>query len=131
MRASRRQVRWLSVALAFMLLFTQLARAAHACTTAVEPPPAAAVHACEGHEDAAPAADATLLCKAHCQQGSEALQQDGAADPQTAPLLLAVLDWSAVGMPATVHAARAPLVPSGAPPPGSPPLYLSLLVLRR
>jgi hypothetical protein len=70
------------------------------------------------------------LCRAHCDQGNQTVNEVSAPDLALQPLLLAVLDWR-LAIRAPVQACTRPaLASSGAPPPGSPPLYLSLLVLR-
>jgi hypothetical protein len=72
------------------------------------------------------------LCKAHCEQGSQTVNAVTAVDLSSPTLLVAVLDWSARSQARTLPAIgrRYPGALAGAPPPGSPPLYLSLLVLR-
>jgi hypothetical protein len=126
MRLPRLQVRWLSGWLIVALLFMQFATAAHAC------PALPVVPHC--HDEAAsvdtPDADPAALCKAHCELGSQTVVQAPAFDAAPSQWLLAVLDWAlAASIPAD-GPARRPGLASGAPPPGAPPLYLSLLVLR-
>jgi hypothetical protein len=70
------------------------------------------------------------LCKAHCDQGNQNVTPQNLPDLSTSPLLLAVLDWNEGRLAPALAAGRAPLAASGAPPPGAPPLYLALLVLR-
>jgi len=107
MRLNRRATRSLSGWLTALLLFVQVATAAYAC-----PAVAAAVQV--------PAAMAEM---AGCEP------TPASAAPAT-PVLLAVLDWThAQLLPAQPAAGMAP-VTYGASPPGSPPLYLRLLVLR-
>ena len=137
MRLHRYPVRWLSSWLAVALLFMQLATAVHACPrqAASASPPAsmADMPGCDiagtGLADNA----SSLLCRVHCQQGQQALDQSAAADLAAAPLLLAVLDWAAptfVGGAGRADVARRTGVASGAPPPGALPIYLRLHVLR-
>lgn len=140
MRLHRRPARWLSGWLIAALLLMQLLASAHACTVvgAVAPAkamaPMADMPGCtEAVDEAsveAPSGDTTLLCQVHCQQGSQTVHPTPAVDAPATPVLLAVLDWapSALAPVGALHAS--PAVRSGAPPPGSPPLYLSLLVLR-
>jgi hypothetical protein len=72
--------------------------------------------------------DQPQLCKAHCEQGSQTYSPVVSPDLSMVPLLLAVLDWTPAAptalqaWPAALHA--------GAPPPGSPPIYIALQVLR-
>jgi len=129
-----RLVRWLSSGLAVTLLFMQLATAAYACP-AIGSAPAVAdmpeMPGCDGMVLGAMDADQPLLCQAHCQQGSQAVHPTPAQDAPTTPVLLAVLDWSvAKGLPAALSTRCLPVLSAGASPPGSPPLYLRLLVLR-
>jgi hypothetical protein len=134
MRVPRRLHRRLSGWLSAALLLMQLAVAAYACPAALAQSlaPVATVEMpdCAGRMPAAMDADQPLLCQAHCQQGSQTAQPTPAADATPAPVLLGVLDWTQAlhvpGQPAD----RRPLLRPGASRPGSPPLYLRLLVLR-
>ncbi len=140
MRLHRHPVRWLSSWLVVALLFMQLATALHACPrlVAADPRPASLGYmpGCDmagiglsGYPDD----PAGLLCRVHCQQGQQALDQSPAADLAATPLLLAVLDWAvpvSAGSAVQVRAAPRVGVASGAPPAGALPIYLSLLVLR-
>ena len=145
-RSSRHARRLISGWLVAALLFMQFAVAAHACqaagrAAAVPHPVAALKHApgCHGGgataDGAAPDADSPHLCKAHCQQGAQTPGVAPLADaPSTSWLPVATLDWTQAAL--TFHApapsaGQQPALRSGAPPPGTPPLFLSLLVLRR
>ena len=132
---SRRSSRWFSGWFAVVLLSMQLATAAYACPAplrAAEQPPAAIAEmpGCAGNMPGAMDPEQPQLCQAHCQQGSQTVQQTPVADAPAMSVLLAVIDWSHTALGATRPVRQMRLVPSGAPPPGSPPLYLSLLVLR-
>lgn len=70
------------------------------------------------------------LCKAHCDQGAQSLGSTVALDLPVAALLLAVLDWSVQALARPSAGAHFSAARSGASPPGTPPLYLFLLVLR-
>jgi len=134
MRLLRRPTRWLSGWLIAVLLLTQLVTSAYACPAIVGAMSNAVAMAdmpgCDGNMPAAMDPDQPQLCQAHCQAGSQAAPQTQALDAPSVPLLLAVLDWThALILPAR-PTARAAAVHPGASPPGSPPLYLSLLVLR-
>lgn len=135
MRFHRRSLRWLARWLSATLLFMQCAVAAYACPAALAQAQdrAAAITEmpdCAGGVAAAMDADQPLLCQAHCQQGSQTAQPAPAADATPALVLLAVLDWAqALHLPAA-PARQESLLAAGASPPGSPPLYLRLLVLR-
>lgn len=142
----RRQRRWLSAWLFVVLLFTQIATAAYACPQIVAGVPTASP---AGAEFATPMADMPgcdgdmasaamdpqqpQLCKAHCEPGWQTVNPASSASPSDlpTPALLAVLDWRPVTVAAPLSPnRRASLTPPGASPPGAPPLYLSLLVLR-
>jgi hypothetical protein len=78
-------------------------------------------------------ADSPQLCKLHCEPGNQTpLHASASTDTPAAPLLCwAVLDWSSTALlPQQLGLTPRLGVASGAPPPGAPPLYLSLLVLR-
>ena len=126
----RRLCGWLVVA----LLFMQMAAAAYACPRLTAGDAGAAMAAmpdCAGASAMAMDPDQPQLCKVHCDQGTQAVTSLPLADAPSAPVLIAVLDWSssAASMWAPPASPRVRL-PAGAPPPGSPPLFLSLLVLR-
>jgi hypothetical protein len=74
------------------------------------------------------------LCKLHCEPGNQTpLHASASTDAPAAAALLcwAVLDWSSTALLPQQPGLTPRLgVASGAPPPGAPPLYLSLLVLR-
>jgi hypothetical protein len=116
------------------LLFAQFATAAYACPRAAAdasaPVAMADMPGCEGAMPGAMDPSQPQLCKAHCERGSQTLNAPSAFDLPAATLMLAVLDWSPRSLPAAPAGSRLGQVPSGAAPPGSPPLYLSLLVLR-
>lgn len=117
-----------------MLLFTQLAVSAYACPALAEAARGTAVMAempgCDGNMPRAMDTDQPQLCQAHCQQGLQTVQTAPMLDAPVSPVLLAVLDWSPVALVHAPAADRTPLPSWGAAPRGSPPLYLSLLVLR-
>jgi hypothetical protein len=128
-------MRWLCSGLAVTLLFMQLATAAYACPATIGAAPAAVEMAempgCDGNMPGTMDPNQPLLCQAHCQQGSQAAHASPALDTPSTPVLLAVLDWSlAKGLPAALSTRCLPVLSAGAAPPGSPPLYLRLLVLR-
>lgn len=137
MRVHRKFKRWVSGGVAMLLLFMQLATAAYACPAelqalraAEEMPAMAAMPGCDGDMPRAMDAEQPQLCKAHCQQGEQVVGVAAVGDWTPAPLLLAVIDWRQAAQadfpPARPTSAASP----GAAPPGSPPIYLSLLVLR-
>ena len=133
MRLHRRPVRWLSAWLVGLLLCAQWATAAYACPRMAAPAPGSvAMGDCPGHMGAAADPGQPQLCKAHCQQGSQSVDSatPAHAAAATAPLLLAVLDWSAAWHVPAAPPGRRTAFLAGASPPGDPPLYLRLLVLR-
>lgn len=116
-----------------VLLFVQFATAAYACPREATDSPAAAMADMPGCEGALPGTmdpGQPQLCKAHCERGSQTVNALSAIDLPAATLMLAVLDWSPRSLLAAPASSRRGQVPSGAAPPGSPPLYLTLLVLR-
>jgi hypothetical protein len=134
MRVHRRFKRWVSASLMMLLLFTQLATAAYACPVELQALHAesemAAMPGCVGDMWGGMDADQPELCKAHCQQGEQIVGATPVSEWTPCPMLWAVIDWRhamrAVLSQAGAHAGP----PFGAMPPGSPPIYLSLLVLR-
>lgn len=147
--------RWMCAGLAQVLLFAQLATAAHACPVVAGAPahwPAggvvASVHAgCHGDAVTGPSegvagdaaagevvvaqADRGALCQAHCQgQAQSGASELPAQVAAFMPLLVAVLDWRPAAHAEPVPLGRGAPAQSGAPPPGSPPIYLALQVLR-
>lgn len=134
MRHRRRPLRWLSCCLIVALVSIQLAAAAYACPATAVAAQAAASMAdmpgCDGHVASAMDPDQPKLCRVHCQQGSQTVQPTPASDVPASPVLLTVLDWTQTALLPQQPAGRLPAVSSGAPPPGSPPLYLRLLVVR-
>ena len=134
MRLNRRPTRWLSSWLTVLLLFVQLATAAYACPVAVAatmaPVAMAEMPGCAGNMRGAMDSDQPQLCQAHCQQGSQTVHPTPASDVPTSPVVLAVLDWRHSALLTAQPPSRARSMTAGASPPGSPPLYLRLLVLR-
>ncbi len=134
MRFGRRFNHSIAHLLMAVLLYAQLATAAYACPEPLRqgaPVAMAEMPGCNGQMGAtAMDPDQPLLCQSHCQPDAQNLQPAPAVDLQTAPLLWVVLDWSAAAVQPLVPQTLRPQAPSGAPSPGSPPLYLSLLVLR-
>jgi len=133
MRLTRRPTRWLSCWLTAAVLFMQIAAAAYACPAAAAtavPAAMAEMPGCSGEMSGTMDPDQPQLCKAHCQQGSQTVQPTPASDASASPVLMAVLDWTRAALLPAQQARRTLTAASGSSPPGSPPLYLSLLVLR-
>ena len=127
-------MRRLSIGLVLVLLFMQWATAVYACPAPREATYATAAMAdmpgCDGDMSSGMDSGQPLLCKAHCQQGNQVVSVAQPGDWTPWPVLLCVIDWRH-----TVHANQPPAPqrvgpPAGIAPPGSPPIYLSLLVLR-
>lgn len=127
--------RLLSGWLVLTLLFAQVASAAYACpqglaSSAPVQQAMAEMPGCDGHmaaglDDAQPS-----LCKAHCEQGAQSVNSVAASDVPAATTLWAVLDWAPLALVPVQAGHGQVLALSGAPPPGAPPLYIALLVLR-
>lgn len=136
MRALRRHRGWLSGWLIALVLFTQLATAAYACPQLSPAPDDAAVAMatmpdCEGSTPTSMDPDQPQLCKAHCETGKTSVNSQVAAldaPPAMAvgAALVGVVDVADVAQ----LAATMPESVANGPPVGSPPLYLSFLVLR-
>ncbi len=138
MRFPRRTLRWLASWLMGSLLFMQLATAAYVCPMEGrgQGQPSAQMAEMEGCDMASMATEAPMdsgqasLCKAHCDEGSQTPSASASLNPGTTPLLFAVLDWAPVNLQPGPLACATPATRSGAPPPGFPPLYIALQVLR-
>ncbi len=136
MRALRRHRGWLSGWLIALVLFTQLATAAYACPQ-LSPAPDDAVAAmaampdCEGSMPTSMDPDQPQLCKAHCETGKTSVNSQVAA-PDAPPAM--AVGAALVGIVDVAEAAQLaatmPASVADGPPVGSPPLYLSFLVLR-
>jgi hypothetical protein len=132
MNSLRRHRRWLPAWLVAVLLVAQMVTAAYACPraaaeAAVATPAAAEMPDCHAGMDPAQ----PPLCKAHCEAGQQSVNSNAGAANVPGPALIDAR-WARV--PACIDAAQtalgAPKAQSVGPPAGTPPLYLSLLVLR-
>lgn len=136
MRALRRHRGWLSGWLIALVLFTQLATAAYACPqlSPASDDAAAAMVAmpdCEGSMPTSMDPDQPQLCKAHCETGKTSVNSQVAAlDAPPAMAVGAALVGIVDVADAAQLAATMPASVADGPPVGSPPLYLSFLVLR-
>jgi hypothetical protein len=134
MRWSRVLRRRVCGGLVLLLLFMQLATAAYACPAERRTPQdeaaMAAMPGCAGDMSRSMDADLPQLCKAHCQQGEQVVGGTLVGDWAPLPLLLAVIDWRQAALADVPRPGPWLGPPPGAVPPGAPPLYLSLLVLR-
>ena len=140
---SRRLRRWVSGGVMVALLFMQLATAAYACPqlaldlSDAEHAASAAVSMSASMPDchAMPAdsmdSDQPALCKAHCSKDAQSTAAQAAPDLQANPaanaLLLRIVEPTPVAEQELLSTGNPPW---RLPPRGSPPLYLSLLVLR-
>jgi len=134
MSMPRQIIRRLAVWLMLTLLSAQWAIASYACPR-VGPPAASTAAAplmpChEGAPQSVPDPAQPLLCKAHCDQGSQSVNDTPPQQPSPEFVLWAVLDWDAPTLRAAHGNSLADVETSSASPPGSPPLYLRLQVLR-
>lgn len=131
---SRRLRRWVSGALLMTMLFMQLATAAYACPQlemALQGSEMAATMAGCDNMPAQMDAQQPQLCKAHCdrdaQNTSSALAPDLQPNPSAALLLMGSVEpLQSPVLRGTAQGSTAALPR----PPGAPPLYISLQVLR-
>ena len=136
MRALRRHRGWLSGWLIALVLLTQLVTAAYACPQ-LSPGPADGITAmsampdCDGSMPTRMDPDQPQLCKAHCETGKTSVNsQVAATDAPPAMAVGAALVGIVDVAEAAQLAATMPASVADGPPVGSPPLYLSFLVLR-
>jgi hypothetical protein len=138
MRPLRRHRSWLSGWLVALLLFAQWATAAYACpqltggatqgdaTTAM-----AAMPDCTG---SMPAMDPEQpqLCKAHCDIGQQSVQSGSTALDAPSAMAHGGALMGVLRLADAAERAASMLPPTrwAGPPAGTPPLYISLLVLR-
>ncbi len=131
----RRTLRRLAVWLLLPLLFAQWATGAYACPqlggNASQVVAMPDMPDCQGMTPGtAMDPEQPLLCKAHCEQGSQTVNEPL---PQVQPLPLlpwAVLDWNLPTLKSALSDATADDRSIPARPAGAPPLYLLHLVLR-
>jgi hypothetical protein len=134
MRLLRRHRSWLSRWLVVLLLCTQWVTAAYACpqrtgnadpgTTVIA---MASMPDCDG---SMPAMDPEQpqLCKAHCEIGQQSVQSGSTL--LDVPVVMAHGGALMGVLPVARQATSLPPTRGAGPPTGTPPLYLSLLVLR-
>lgn len=131
---SRRLRRWVSSSVVMAMLFMQLATAAYACPqiekVRQDLAMAVAMPGCNGMP-AQMDDDQPQLCKAHCDKDAQgtgsAVLPDLQPNPAALTLLLGLVEPVQALLPAGMAAGHPA---SQLRPPGAPPLYLSLLVLR-
>lgn len=132
---SRSLLRRLCTALVMALLCAQWATAAYLCPLGnVSALPAgaeaAAMPDCAGMPATAMDPAQPQLCKAHCEQGMQSVNATPQPEPVTSFSVVAMLDWHAIAaLPAQGWLPARPTETS-VPPPGTPPIYLVLRVLR-
>jgi hypothetical protein len=133
-RITHRPGRWLCGWLVVAVLFMQVATSAYACpkiaSALADPVAQTMMPGCDGHWAGSKDVEQPSLCHAHCQQGSQATQPAALPDLPFAGALAAVLDWRSAALLPVQPAHRERMAAPGGSPPGSPPLYLRLLVLR-
>lgn len=127
-------MRRVALVLLWALLSGQWATAAYLCPRSGGEAALAmaAMPDCAGMPAEVMDAEQPQLCKAHCEQGHQSVNATPSPEPATSFSVLAVLDWHAsAALPAhgRLPCARERRV-SAHPPPGTPPIYLTLRVLR-
>ena len=136
MQALRRHRGWLSGWLIALVLLTQLATAAYACPQLSTAPDAATAARvvmpdCDGSMFTSMDPEQPQLCKVHCETGNTSLNSQ-VVTPDAPPVI--AVGTALVGIVDLAEVARlAATMPASVvegPPIGSPPLYLSFLVLR-
>jgi hypothetical protein len=134
MSMSRRTLRRLAVWLMLPLLLAQWATATYACPQVSATGSMVAMADmpdCHGMPPgAAMDPEQPLLCKAHCDHGSQTVNEPPTLVLPPQLLLWAVLDWNRATLPSAYRQEPADDRSVPARPAGSPPLYLLLLVLR-
>lgn len=141
MRAWVRAHRWLCGLFAAVLLFSQLAAQAYACefkggraghlAPALATSDAGEHEGCAGHRSAAPEAGMALLCKAHCQADEQSVNNGPTGMDVPPAEWLAVALWPVLDLAAAdAGPVVLPEAQSLGPPEGTPPLFLTLQVLR-
>lgn len=133
MALARSLLRRVAVVTMAALMFSQLATAAYVCPleSTVDAEAMAAMPDCAGMQAASMDPAQPQLCKAHCEQGTQSVNVTPSAEPSAAFGLIAVLDWrSSATLPASGRPAAGPGDAFALPPPGTPPIYLVLRVLR-
>lgn len=132
MRLNKVYRRWIASLLAAVLLCLQMATAAYACAV---PQAMAAVLAmaampdCEDMSGTDP--DQPQLCKAHCDRDKQTVNNAPSPDVSPAFVLDRLLTRLTLWLPAQTAKALPALVAAHTDPPdGSPPVYLTLQVLR-
>jgi len=128
--------RWLCGLVAAVLLFAQTAGAVYACEPrdgALDRETIAAPEDCQAHRAAAAEHNAggeqVLLCKAHCQAGEQSVNSGSSAGDVPHAALLAVVLWP-LQEAADAPASPRPECHALGPPAGTPPLFITLQVLR-
>ncbi len=133
----RSLLRRLSTALVMALLCAQWATAAYLCpqgNAAALPAAAeaAAMPDCAGMPATAMDPEQPQLCKAHCEKGTQSVNATPSPEPTPTFSVWAVLDWrAATTLPGSAGATAAVADASAQPPPGAPPIYIALRVLRQ
>ena len=131
MRAWLRRHRWVCVWLAALVFGGQVAAAAYACPTLGGDPETAQMPDCTGHAGGTKDPAQPLLCKAHCEAGQQSVNSSAGAPNVPAAAMIATPWVRALDVAEAGQIALAlPDPQSVGPPAGTPPLYLTLLVLR-
>lgn len=134
MLLTKRLRRWIAYGVMLALLSMQLAVAAYACPQMAQASqPAVMAMAMPGCDGMSGAMDPEQpqLCQAHCVNDAQGTGTAAAPDLQPNPAALTLLVGIVEPLPPALPAAfAAGQTGTLARPPGAPPLYLSLLILR-
>jgi hypothetical protein len=136
MSMARGLLRRLAVGLMLALLLAQWATASYLCPldarTAAAPAPATApMPDCHGMSPGTAMDPAQpQLCKAHCEQGTQSVNVTPASEPSPNYGVWLVLDWHLAALPPLHAVGQRACSSVAASPPGAPPIYLALRVLR-
>ena len=107
----------------------QLSTAAYACPAFTGVPEAVAMPGCESMSAASMDTAQPTLCKAHCDKDRQSTSADVPAATLPMPALLVHgLGWRVAESDPRAVTSRP--TPNAGPPPGSPPLFITYLVLR-
>ena len=86
---------------------------------------------CDGSMSSALDPEQPQLCKAHCDQGNQAVAQPAPLDaPAPLPAVWAVLDWQTQALLPPPSVLAGVLHPPPPDRPAAPPIYLAFRVLR-
>lgn len=132
MKLKKACLRWIASLLATLLVCLQLATAAYACAVPQAAHGGASLAAmpdCEAMASMDP--EQPQLCKAHCDRDKQTVNTAPAPDLAAAAVLDPLLTRLALWLPLEAAEALPAMITAHAgPPDGTPPIYLTLQVLR-